>query len=270
VNLSNPRLPLLDFEADLIETLEAIRENVPANGKPYYGLFSGGKDSVVLKHLAKMAGVPVEWHYNVTTIDPPELIKFIKREHSDVKWERPKHGNFFRRAAEKKGFPTRRARWCCEEYKESTVPKNETLLMGIRAQESPKRAKRWGIVGEYFRTGGKVINPIFKWDASDLWDFIHGEKIPYSELYDEGFKRLGCIGCPMASEAGKLREFSRWPKYEKKWKWIFERTWERRTGTIQRDGRIWFGDAYFKNWQEMWEWWLSNNSLPERIINEPL
>ena len=254
------RLPLLDFAADLSESIAALREHAPANGEPYYGLFSGGKDSVALKHLAHIAGVPVEWHYNVTTIDPPELIKFIRREHADVKWIRPKYGNFFRRAAEKKGFPTRRARWCCEEYKESVMPKGITALMGIRAQESPRRAKRWGIVGEHFRTGGKVINPLYKWEASDLWDFIRGEGVPYCELYDEGFHRLGCIGCPMASEAGRRREFTRWPLYEKKWQYVFRRTWERRTGTIQRDGRQWFGDVYFQNWRGMWDWWMRDRT----------
>ena len=35
----------------------------------YYGAFSGGKDSCVIKELARLAGVRVTWHYNVTTID---------------------------------------------------------------------------------------------------------------------------------------------------------------------------------------------------------
>ena len=114
----NERLPGLDFAADLVESIECLRANAPADGRPYYGCFSGGKDSVALKHVARMAGVAVDWHYNVTTIDPPELVRFIQRAHPDVKWLRSPHGPFFRRAAEVKGFPTRRTRWCCAEYKE--------------------------------------------------------------------------------------------------------------------------------------------------------
>ncbi|MCP4540144.1 MAG: phosphoadenosine phosphosulfate reductase family protein [Chloroflexi bacterium] len=261
--MKQQRLEGLDFATDLAESLAAIRDNAPADGSPYYGLFSGGKDSVVIKHLAKLAGVPVEWHYNVTTIDPPELLKFIKRHHGDVVWDRPKHGNFFNRAAEACGFPTRRNRWCCREYKESTTPAGVVLLMGIRAQESGSRAKRWGIKSKYWKTGGVVINPIFHWEASDLWNFIHSESIPYCSLYDEGFKRLGCIGCPMAGEAGRKKQFTRWPKFEEKWRRVFRRVWERRTGSTH-NGRPWFGDAYFDDWQEMFEWWLSDRSLPQK------
>jgi len=261
----NLRLPTMDFEADLEEAIEAIRRYAPADGSPYYGLFSGGKDSVALKEVARMAGVPVKWHYNVTTIDPPELVHFIRDEHPDVKWVRPRHGPFFVRAAEKKGFPTRRARWCCEEYKESRNPSGAIMLMGIRAQESPKRAARWGIKTKHWRTKGDVVNPLLHWDTEDLWHFIKGNGVKYSSLYDEGFHRLGCIGCPMAQEKGRRMEFARWPRYEAKWKKVFRRTWERRTGSIQRDGCIWFGNVYFNRWEEMWEWWLCDRPLPSKI-----
>lgn len=256
------RLKLMDFIADLEESIEAIRENAPPNGEPYYGLFSGGKDSVAIKHLAHIAGISVEWHYNVTTIDPPELVRFIRNVHPDVIFNRPKHGNLFRRAAFVKGFPTRRARWCCAEYKESKVPNGRTLLMGIRGQESPRRASTWGIVSKHFRTGLTVINPIYRWEAEDLWAWIRSEGLEYCSLYDDGFHRLGCIGCPMARETIRRREFERWPRYEQKWKWVFEQVWKRRTGTNQRDGRRWFGDVYFKNSDEMWDWWKSDRGLP--------
>ena len=261
------RLPTMDFAADMAESIAALRENEPPEG--YYGLFSGGKDSVVLKHVAKMADVRVTWHYNVTTIDPPELIRFMRQHHPDVIWHRPPKGPFFRRAAEVKGFPTRRTRWCCEEYKENTNPEGVTLLMGIRGEESAARAKNWDIVSNHFNRVSKretpSVNPLYRWPTEDLWKFIRGEGVPYCSLYDEGFHRLGCIGCPFAGRDGKRREFDRWPRFEERWQYVFKRTWERRTGTTQRDGRPWFGDAFFRNWQEMWEWWLSDRSLPERI-----
>ncbi len=263
--MSQTKLVTMDHAADLEQSIEIVRANVPADGSPYYGLFSGGKDSVALHEVARMAGVPVEWHYNVTTIDPPELVRFIRREYPHVEFVRPKYPSFFRRAAEKKGFPTRRMRWCCDEFKESRNPKGAHLLMGIRAQESASRAKRWGHVGQHFRTGSPVVNPLLLWEAEDLWGFIKGQGVPYSSLYDEGFHRLGCIGCPMSREAGKRRDFARWPRYERRWQWVFRRTWERRTGTTQRDGRRWFGDAYFTDWRGMWEWWLHDRGLPEKI-----
>jgi phosphoadenosine phosphosulfate reductase len=264
--MNQVRFPTMDFAADIEESIEAIRANVPADGAPYYGLFSGGKDSVALKEVARMAGVPVEWHYNVTTIDPPELVHFIRDQHPDVKWVRSPHGPFFVRAAEVMGFPTRRVRWCCKEYKESQSPHGATLLMGIRSQESARRAKRWGLTTRNRRCGGLIVNPLIHWDVTDLWDFIRGNSVPCSELYNEGFHRLGCVGCPMARAAGRRKEFDRWPRYEGKWRKVFWRTWDRRAGTVQRDGRTWFGERYFRDWYEMWDWWMSDRSLPAKRV----
>ena len=60
----------------------------------------------------------------------------------------------------------------------------------------------------------KILNPIIDWSDSDVWEFIRKYDIPYCSLYDEGFKRLGCIGCPMAGKEKRLEEFERWPKYK--------------------------------------------------------
>lgn len=256
------KLPGFDFAADIDLSIEILRRNAPPKGNPYYGLFSGGKDSVALREVARMAGVSVAWHYNVTTIDPPELVRFV-RSFGDVEFVRPSYGNLLRRAAEVKGFPTRRQRWCCEEYKESRAPRGRVLLMGVRAQESPARAARWGHVTTHRRTLSKVVNPLLWWEAEDLWGFIRGNGVRYCTLYDEGFHRLGCIGCPMARKAGRLKEFARWPRFEAGWRRVFRRVWERRAGTLQRDGREWFGTARFDSWEEMYEWWLSDRSLPK-------
>jgi phosphoadenosine phosphosulfate reductase len=233
----------------------------------YYGAFSGGKDSCVIKELARLAGVRVTWHYNVTTIDPPELVRFIKREHPDVQWNKPKHGNFFHRM-EKKGFPTRVARWCCDEYKESVAPRGSVMIFGVRAAESPRRKAAWQDVTFHTRTKAWCVSPILSWSDADVWEFIRSRGLPYCSLYDEGFKRLGCIGCPMARAAGKRKEFDRWPKFEVLWRRAFQRIWERRSGSLQRDGRVWFGNVYFTGWEQMWEWWLSNDGLPAKLTDE--
>jgi len=181
-----------------------------------------------------------------------------------VVWHRPPKGNFFRRMETKKGFPTRRARWCCDEYKESCNPKDATMLMGIRAEESAKRRTMWSHVKKHCRSGSLVVLPILSWPSQELWEFIHAEKLPYCELYDEGFHRLGCIGCPMARERERKQEFERWPRFEKRWKLAFSRIWDRRAGTLQLDGREWFGSARFKRWEEMWDWWLHDRPLPQK------
>ena len=42
-----------------------------------------------------------------------------------------------------------------------------------------------------------ILNPIIDWETHHVWDYIKKHKLKYCELYDKGFKRLGCIGCPM-------------------------------------------------------------------------
>lgn len=89
----------------------------------YYLCFSGGKDSCVLKALADMAGVKYDAHYNVTGIDPPELVRFIKDYHKDVIFDIPrdKDGNritMWSLIPKKKMLPTRLVRYCCLELKE--------------------------------------------------------------------------------------------------------------------------------------------------------
>lgn len=238
-----------------IKTLQMFE---PEN-RPYWGCFNGGKDSIVIKEIARLAGVRVDWYYNQTTIDPPELIYYMREHHPDVEWKRAKT-NFFTMMV-KRGFPTRRARWCCAEYKENRNEPGETLILGVRAAESPRRRATWKLVTYHTITKTNAIAPIVAWTDDDVWAFIKGQNLPYCSLYDEGFKRLGCIGCPMARAARK-KEFARWPGYERAWKRAFRLIWEKRAGKPQRDGREWFGSALFKNWEEMWEWWLNDNPLP--------
>jgi hypothetical protein len=66
----------------------------------------------------------------------------------------------------------------------------------------------------------------------------------------------------MARKGGRLKQFARWPGFERKWKKLFRQTWELRTGMTQRDGRQWFGARNFASWEEMWEWWLNDEPLP--------
>jgi phosphoadenosine phosphosulfate reductase len=255
-------LPGIDLSLDAMvaDAVKRLRQAQPRDGQPYYGCFSGGKDSCVIKELARLAGVNVVWHYNVTTIDPPELVRFIREKHSDVLWHRPSRGFFASLIA--KGFPTRRNRWCCERLKENASPRGVRLLLGIRAEESPRRAKTWGVMTYHTKTQEYAICPICNWAEENVWAFINLHKLPYCSLYNEGWKRLGCIGCVMGTKANRSRDFARWPGYERCYRRAFRLLWERRHGDIAKNGLPWTGERYFQNWEELWQWWLNDEPLP--------
>ena len=247
------------IEEKVKHSIKLLQDNEPQEG--YYGAFSGGKDSVVIKHLTEAAGIQATWHYHVTTIDPPELVKFIKKVHPDVIFDRREKRGMFSFAV-KKGMPTRMSRWCCDAYKESKPEPGQKLILGVRASESKRRAKDWSEVSTHQKSKADSILPIFKWSDEDVWDYIKKYNVPYSELYDEGFKRLGCIGCPMATTEKRTVEFKRWPKYKAAWRKTAQRVWDEKAGTLQKDGREWWGSAKFKDVDDFFEWWLGNIPWP--------
>lgn len=73
----------IDYSITLLRKSERMAlELDPENG--FYLAFSGGKDSQALYHIAKLAGVKFKAHMNLTSIDPPEVIRFVKRNYPDV------------------------------------------------------------------------------------------------------------------------------------------------------------------------------------------
>lgn len=140
---------------------------------------SGGKDSRVVRAILDMAGVPYEAHYSVTTVDPPELVRFLIRLHEAVIYDMPdgthkyftvhKSGKLLRLTdasaivgmkaihfdipemsmrkliIRKQMPPTRLQRYCCEYLKESANVGRITVT-GVRAHESANRKKNQGAV----------------------------------------------------------------------------------------------------------------------------
>lgn len=206
------------------KAIEFIQEYEPDEG--YFLGFSGGKDSVLLYDLAVKSGVKFEAYYSLMP-DPPELIKFIRENYPQIKILRPEFS--FWHGVETWFPPHRNARWCCDYIKEkpsTKVPLTHRLI-GIRAEESPNRAKQ----GWFNRRTKKRINyhPIFDWLEWEVWEYIETNKLSYCSLYDEGFSRLGCVVCPLRGYKELIKYKERWPKYFK----LFEKSclkWWNRTG----------------------------------------
>jgi phosphoadenosine phosphosulfate reductase len=220
--------------------------------------FSGGKDSIACKRLLEMAigSKGYSSYYSCTTMDPPELVKFIKKEHPDVPWIKPKIPMMTAVATLPKSPPTRLARWCCSIYKETTDKHLHGLtILGVRGEESPRRAKTFSWLTE-MSARTMALLPILDWSEEDVWEFIDREKIPYCSLYDEeGISRLGCVGCPLAGRRRQDWEFQRWPGFGRNWERAVKANWAKWHGVPrQRDGEPRY-QSKFKDAEALWAWW---------------
>ena len=231
--------------------INRIKEFEPKDG--YYLAFSGGKDSIVLYNLAVKSGVKFDAHFNFTTVDPPELIKFIKENYSKVVIDKP-NKSMWQLIVKKHIPPTRLIRYCCEELKEKGG-EGRTCLIGIRWQESNKRRKRKMVEFCYKKNNKKMIHPIIDWTTEEIWEYIEINNIKYCKLYDEGFKRIGCVLCPMAYYKQRWREVKRFPNFYNAYLLAFKKMLKNMPHSEK---------VRWKNEQEVADWWLEKNRYPEQ------
>ena len=214
---------------------------------------------------------------NLTSVDPPEVIRFVKKNYPDVELIKPRMSIY--EMAKKKGcLPTRLVRWCCEEFKETSGAGKVTLI-GIRKSESTNRKKRneietgdrkfsgtfdqWSEHQEKMVTcvSGKdkiLVSPILYWTEKDVWDYLKRMHIPYCSLYDKGYKRIGCIMCPMSNYKQNVREMKNFPHVGKNWRktieWLIENKWKDKP--LLQDPDL------------VLKWWISKKSFKEFYSDE--
>jgi phosphoadenosine phosphosulfate reductase len=199
--------------------IKILREFEPKEG--YYLAFSGGKDSIVIHKLVELSGVKFDAHYSITGIDPPELVRFIMKSYPKVKREHIKK-TMWELIPEKLMPPTRLVRYCCEYLKERGGS-GRLVITGIRSQESYKRSKRKLVEFCFKDKTKRYLNIIIDWTEKEVWEFIKKHNLEYCSLYDNGYKRIGCIGCPMQDTKKQKEELERYPKYKKLYAIAFER-----------------------------------------------
>ena len=207
-----------------------------------------------------------------------------------------KRTSMWRLIEEKLMPPTRTMRYCCAVLKE-TAGNHRAIITGVRWDESNNRRGRgeFEAIGrtkkdritvspqeeneqlylsdEFYLNNDNDLrrqwmeicmkqrettcNPIIDWTNHVLWDYIHTERINVNPLYQCGFSRVGCIGCPMAGE-GRHFAFQQFHKYEMMYKHAFARMLERRK-LRPGDNTMW------STVDDVWNWWMEDKNLDGQI-----
>lgn len=186
--------------------------------------------------------------------------------------------------------PTRLMRYCCSELKESGgkgrlkitgVRASESVNRAKRAgmvkilgkpKTVQKTAENIGadylitdagglvmnmdndknrrLVEHCYRTTSTMINPIYDWTDSDVWEFLNHYGCKSNPLYQCGRKRIGCVGCPLQTQKGMIRDFDLYPKYKN----LYIRAFDIMLLSHPEKEYSW------KSGQEVFDWWTGFDS----------
>ena len=231
--------------------IERIKTFDPPD-RPYFVAISGGKDSSVIHDLVKRSGVKARFVHSFTTIDAPQTIRFLKKNHPDVEFVYPEIKPLPAMMLKWKEPPTQLWRLCCRYYKEN-AGKGEFLITGVRSEESTKRKTRKMLETCMRDKTRRYLHAIIDWTELDVWEYIKSRKLPYNPLYDPPYsvKRVGCVMCPCGSN--RVEEAMR----------IAPRiidTWRRWMDRLHAEGvkQGWPVAKHHKTAQDLWNWWLSD------------
>lgn len=281
-----------DLEQTAIERLKAASDmSLRLFEKPLVITYSGGKDSDVLLHLAEKSGIPFEALHSLTTADAPETVRHVYDtfrwlEEKGIKCDVDKHVQpdgsrmtMWKLIQKKLMPPTRLMRYCCAVLKEGGG-KDRFIATGVRWAESTARKRRGGLEvltskpqnklilsndndedRRLFETcqlkGKRVVNPIVDWQTADIWDYVGAEKISMNPLYCEGFHRVCCIGCPMASKT-RIMEFALYPKIKAAYIRAFNRMLKAR-----RERGL---PCQWQSGVDVFHWWMEDGVLPGQEV----
>ena len=226
------------------------------NPDGYYVAFSGGKDSQVIYELCKMAGVKFKAHFSCTTVDPKELLDFIRVKYPMVIWHRPQK-SMLKLIKENKSLPLRHIPYCCRLIKEIHGV-NNLVVNGIRNDESIDRKNKKSTVNHICVMGRDklILSLITDWTNSEAWTFVRKYIGYYCKLYDMGFYRIGCVLCPNATPKIKQLQLRLHPRfrllYEKGIQYCID------IGNYRE----------FDGASDVFDWWISNKPKDEWLADK--
>lgn len=281
----------MDIEHKAIARIqEAARLSEFYYQSPLLLAYSGGKDSEVCLELCRRARVPFQVIHSHTTIDAPETVYHVRKVFRELEFDgikcsvkypvyKGKRVSMWTLIPQKLIPPTRMVRYCCKICKEESTP-NRCVVLGVRRYESVGRAaagvaeqvgktKRQRVIFDFDNGDERItapcqmkaeikIHPIVDWKHNDVWDFLRDAGAEVNPCYSMGFTRVGCVGCPMASNRDRWKEFRQWPRFEN----LYRRAFARMLRARQDAGR---NDSTWRNADDVFHWWMEDKNLDGQL-----
>lgn len=200
-------------------------------GATHYVSFSGGKDSSALLSVAMSSLSPDAYTviFADTDMETPETYEIARITRYRIETS---GGRFiwaqspFRALESWKLFapPSRRMRWCCSVHK--SAPQTNALraimqergstssvaFCGVRWEESPRRST-YDFETLGVKVAGQVSSyPILDWHSGEVWAYLFYKGEPINRAYWYGFRRVGCLICPMTNGQSTAITLQTYPK----------------------------------------------------------
>jgi len=165
--------------------------------------FSGGKDSLVVLHLALEVKPDITVVFNNTSVEFPETVKFVRRLAKEWGFNlyttKPK--KHFLKAVKENGWAAHENRWCCNPYKKEPALeffKENGIVAEITGTIRTESIYRRSLKPfKEFKDGFVRVNPIYDWNDNEVWQYIKQNGLPHNPLYNLGYRRIGCWCCPL-------------------------------------------------------------------------
>lgn len=281
----------MDLEKKAIERVKMASEmSLRLYDSPLVVTDSGGKDSTVCREIVRRSGIPYEVQHNLTTADAPQTIYYVREIFRQLELEgvpcsvnypiyKGQRITMWTLIPMKKFPPTRLQRYCCQICKEESC-RDRFITTGVRWAESTKRKNNRGVFENFTRDpskkiilnndndekrmlfesctvkGKRICNPIVDWEDRDVWEFIRCERLRVNPLYDMGFHRVGCLGCPIAGK-NRWTEFRLFPTYER----AYIRAFGKMLEAIHASGR----KTKWKTAYDVFSWWMEEDTIEGQI-----
>ncbi len=201
------------------------------SGRPILVSFSGGKDSTIISHLAMNAlGRSDILHiFADTTIELSDTYRYIndyQKAHPLTPFVICSSKLDFFETAKSIGPPSRILRWCCSTHKTNPLAKliasispNQGVLSfdGIRKAESSRRSKYPKISTQHKIAQEILARPILDWSDLQVWIYLLYHGLGYNKAYQKGFRRVGCLYCPLNSDWSVNMIKVHYPKQHDRW-----------------------------------------------------